>query len=352
MLLNPKRQSLSNQEETMMQHVLLVTGGAGFIGSNLVRFLLHTTDAVVVNVDALTYAGNLQNLSDVENHERYHFVYGDINDHALIHRTIQQFGVNGIINCAAESHVDRSIESAEPFLRTNVGGTLVLLEAARSMGVQRFVQVSTDEVYGSLGAEGLFTEQTPLAPNSPYSASKAGADCFVRSFVHTHGMNAVITRCSNNYGPFQFPEKLIPLMITNARHDKPLPVYGDGMQVRDWIHVDDHCRGIWAAFCKGVAGEVYNFGGRSERANIDVVKGILHRLQKSEQLITSVTDRPGHDRRYAIDCSKAERELGWTPQVSFEQGLDSTVQWYSSNAEWIENIISGEYRRNRYNQQH
>jgi dTDP-glucose 4,6-dehydratase len=352
MLLNPKRQSLSNQEETMMQHVLLVTGGAGFIGSNLVRFLLHTTDAVVVNVDALTYAGNLQNLSDVENHERYHFVYGDINDHALIHRTIQQFGVNGIINCAAESHVDRSIESAEPFLRTNVGGTLVLLEAARSMGVQRFVQVSTDEVYGSLGAEGLFTEQTPLAPNSPYSASKAGADCFVRSFVHTHGMNAVITRCSNNYGPFQFPEKLIPLMITNARQDKPLPVYGDGMQVRDWIHVDDHCRGIWAAFSKGVAGEVYNFGGRSERANIDVVKGILHRLQKSEQLITSVTDRPGHDRRYAIDCSKAERELGWTPQVSFEQGLDSTVQWYSSNAEWIENIISGEYRRNRYNQQH
>jgi dTDP-glucose 4,6-dehydratase len=352
MLLSPKRQSLSNQEETMMQHVLLVTGGAGFIGSNLVRFLLHTTDAVVVNVDALTYAGNLQNLSDVENHERYHFVYGDINDHALIHRTIQQFGVNGIINCAAESHVDRSIESAEPFLRTNVGGTLVLLEAARSMGVQRFVQVSTDEVYGSLGAEGLFTEQTPLAPNSPYSASKAGADCFVRSFVHTHGMNAVITRCSNNYGPFQFPEKLIPLMITNARHDKPLPVYGDGMQVRDWIHVDDHCRGIWAAFCKGVAGEVYNFGGRSERANIDVVKGILHRLQKPEQLITSVTDRPGHDRRYAIDCSKAERELGWTPQVSFEQGLDSTVQWYSSNAEWIENIISGEYRRNRYNQQH
>ncbi|MFM8472917.1 MAG: dTDP-glucose 4,6-dehydratase [Candidatus Kapaibacterium sp.] len=330
----------------MSQHpsCILVTCGAGFIGSNLVRFLLAQTDVRVVNLDALTYAGNLGNLRDVEHHERYAFVHGDITDASCVDAVIREHGVTGIIHCAAESHVDRSIISAKPFLNTNIGGTLVLLEAARTHALKRFLQVSTDEVYGTLGATGAFTEETPLAPNSPYSASKAGADLFVRAFVHTHGLDAVITRCSNNYGPFQFPEKLIPLMISNAMHGEALPVYGDGMQVRDWIHVDDHCRGIWAAYTLGVSGEVYNLGGRSERANIDVVKGILQRLDRPESLIRTVADRPGHDRRYAIDCSKAERELGWKPRWSFEDGLSETVRWYRDNGAWVHGVRSGEYR--------
>ena len=327
-----------------MDQRILLTGGAGFIGSNLVRFLLHHTEARVVNLDALTYAGNLSNLRDVEHHERYTFVHGDITDAVCVESLIAEHDITGIIHCAAESHVDRSILSAEPFLNTNIGGTLVLLEAARARGITRYLQVSTDEVYGSLGPTGAFTEETPLAPNSPYSASKAGADLFVRAFVHTHGLDAVVTRCSNNYGPYQFPEKLIPLMISNAMRNEPLPVYGDGLQVRDWIHVDDHCRGIWAAFTKGRSGEVYNFGGRSERANIEVVKGILKRVEKPESLMRTVADRPGHDRRYAIDCAKAERELGWTPLVRFEEGLSSTVQWYRDNSAWVDEVRSGEYR--------
>lgn len=326
-----------------MHETILVTGGAGFIGSNLVKYLLAHSNAHIVNLDALTYAGNMQNLSDIELDSRYTFVHGSIQNAEIVRYLIRRYNIRGIINCAAESHVDRSIQSALPFIDTNVKGTLVLLEAAMEYKVPRYLQVSTDEVYGSLGESGAFTEETPLAPNSPYSASKAAADCLVRSFVHTHGLHAVTTRCSNNYGPYHFPEKLIPLMISNAMNDIPLPVYGNGMNVRDWIYVEDHCAGIWAAYTKGKSGEVYNLGGKSERYNIDVVKAILKALGKDESLIRFVKDRPGHDLRYAIDCSKAERELGWHPTMNFEEGLAKTIEWYKDNTAWVENVRSGAY---------
>ncbi len=329
----------------MSQQTILVTGGCGFIGSNFVRLLLDEAPTVtLVNLDALTYAGNLENLADVIDHPRHRFVKGSINDADLVRSLLTEHGVSGIVNFAAESHVDRSITGPAVFVETNVQGTLTLLQLAREMNIARFLQVSTDEVYGSLGDTGKFTETTPLSPNSPYSASKAGADHLVHAFHHTYGMHTIITRCSNNYGPWQFPEKMIPLMINNARHDKPLPVYGDGNQVRDWIHVLDHCRGMWTAFLHGQPGAVYNLGGNSERRNIDVVKAILTFLDKPETLIHHVKDRPGHDRRYAIDASKAKRELGWEPRVAFEDGLRDTLHWYETHTAWMDRVTSGAYQ--------
>jgi len=325
---------------------ILVTGCCGFIGANFVRHELETDPEIeITNLDALTYAGNPDNLADLEDHPRYHFVHGDIADRALVMRLVGEGRFDAIVNFAAESHVDRSIDDATPFLRTNVVGTQCLLDAARVAKVGRYVQVSTDEVYGTLQPDDPpFHETTPLTPNSPYAASKAGADLLVRAAHHTFGMDTVITRCSNNYGPYQFPEKLIPLFITNIMADIPVPVYGDGRQVRDWIHVLDHCRGIGAAMRRGRPGEVYNFGGRSERFNIDVTHMLLKLCGKTESLITHVTDRPGHDRRYAVNCSRAEAELGWRPTVPFEQGLAETVEWYRSNARWVQRVRSGEYR--------
>ncbi|MCH7564370.1 MAG: dTDP-glucose 4,6-dehydratase [Gemmatimonadetes bacterium] len=320
---------------------LLITGGAGFIGSNLVRYLLRTHENVeIINLDLLTYAGNLENLADVERDTRYRFVHGDICDVDVVAELVTD--VDAVVNLAAESHVDRSIVSDAPFVRTNVTGTYVLLSAALEAGVGRFLQVSTDEVYGELPwrdpAEPdpdapRFTEETPLAPRSPYSATKAAADLLVMSYHTTHGMDVVITRCSNNYGPYQHPEKLIPLMITNAIDDKPLPVYGDGLNVRDWIQVEDHCRGLDAALRRGRAGEVYNFGGDAERTNLQVVRALLAALDEGEDLISFVEDRAGHDRRYAIDSSKARRELGWAPTIDFEEGLAETVAWYRDRVE-------------------
>ena len=324
---------------------ILVTGGCGFIGSNFIRFLLESDAQIqIINFDALTYAGNLENLTDLVGHPRYRFVKGDITDRQAVQDAVH-LGVDAILNFAAESHVDRSILDSGPFIHTNVIGTQVLLDVAREAKVQRFVQVSTDEVYGSLGPTGLFTETTPLSPNSPYSASKAASDLLVSAYHHTFGMDTVITRCSNNYGPYQFPEKLIPLFITNLMNDQQVPVYGDGMQIRDWIHVRDHASGIAAAWKKGKSGEVYNFGGRCEKANIDLTHLLLDLLGKPRTLIRYVQDRLGHDRRYAIDCSKAERELGWTPQVVFDQGLKETLAWYQANTKWVEQIRSGEYRK-------
>jgi dTDP-glucose 4,6-dehydratase len=326
-----------------MPTTLLVTGGCGFIGSNFVRYLLQTDpDVRVINYDKLTYAGNPQNLADLAGHPRYRFVRGDITDRQRMRETLGK-GVDVLINFAAESHVDRSIHDSGPFLHTNVLGTQVLLDAARAARVARFVQVSTDEVYGSLGPEGAFTEQTPAAPNSPYAASKAAADLLVRSYVHTFGLPAVITRCSNNYGPYQFPEKLIPLFITNLLRDEPVPVYGDGLQVRDWIHVRDHCAALDRVWRAGRAGEVYNVGGRCERTNLDLTHTLLAILGKPPSLIRHVPDRPGHDRRYAIDCAKIEAELGWRPAVGFEEGLRQTVDWYVAHPEWVANIRTGEY---------
>ena len=324
---------------------ILVTGGCGFIGSNFIRFLLESDAQIqIINFDALTYAGNLENLTDLVGHPRYRFVKGDITDRQAVQDAVH-LGVDAILNFAAESHVDRSILDSGPFIHTNVIGTQVLLDVAREAKVQRFVQVSTDEVYGSLGPTGLFTETTPLSPNSPYSASKAASDLLVSAYHHTFGMDTVITRCSNNYGPYQFPEKLIPLFITNLMNDQQVPVYGDGMQIRDWIHVRDHASGIAAAWKKGKSGEVYNFGGRCEKANIDLTHLLLDLLGKPRTLIRYVQDRLGHDRRYAIDCSKAERELGWTPQVVFDQGLKEILAWYQANTKWVEQIRSGEYRK-------
>ncbi len=325
---------------------VLVTGCCGFIGSNFVRFELESDPAIeITNVDALTYAGNPDNLADVKNDPRYRFVQGDIADRPLVIKLIAEGKFDALVNFAAESHVDRSIDDATPFLRTNVIGTQCLLDAARKAGVPRFVQVSTDEVYGTLSPDDpAFCETTPLEPNSPYAASKAGADLLVRAAHHTFGMDTVITRCSNNYGPWQFPEKLIPLFITNALAEVQVPVYGDGRQVRDWIHVLDHCRGIDAALRHGRAGEVYNFGGRSERYNIDVTRAILELCGKTDSLIRYVTDRPGHDRRYAINCEKAESELDWHPAVAFEDGLADTVSWYKAHTKWIERVRSGDYR--------
>jgi dTDP-glucose 4,6-dehydratase len=321
---------------------VLVTGGCGFIGSNFIHYLLEIDPEVtVVNFDGLTYAGNLANLAGVANHPRYRFLKGDVTDRAAVHASVQ--GMDSIVHFAAESHVDRSIQDSGPFVRTNVLGTQVLLDAARTQGVKRFLNVSTDEVYGSLGPTGAFTEETPLAPNSPYAASKAAADLLVRGYVHTFGLPALVTRCSNNYGPYQFPEKLIPLFISNLLRDEPVPVYGDGLNVRDWIHVRDHCAGIYKVWREGRIGEVYNLGGRCERTNLELTHALLEATRKPASLIKYVKDRPGHDRRYAIDCSKAEKELGWRPTVPFEQGLRDTVAWYKANADWVANVRTGEY---------
>jgi dTDP-glucose 4,6-dehydratase len=321
---------------------ILVTGGCGFIGSNFVRYMLRHYDYRVINVDKLTYAGNLENLSDVSDHSQYEFVKGDIADKALIDGLASK-GVDAVVNFAAESHVDRSIEDPRVFIETNMLGTQVLLEAARKYKISRFIQISTDEVYGSLGPTGAFTEITPLAPNSPYSASKTAADLLVRAYYKTYGLATIITRCSNNYGPYQFPEKLIPLMISNALEDKPLPVYGDGMNVRDWIYVEDHCRAIDLIVHKGREGEVYNIGASNEVPNIEIVKTILNRLNKPESLIKFVEDRPGHDRRYAIDSTKLRSELGWDLTYSFENAMDLTIRWYVQHQDWWKKIKSGEY---------
>jgi dTDP-glucose 4,6-dehydratase len=325
---------------------ILVTGGCGFIGAIFVRMELETNPGLLVtNLDALTYAGNPDNLADLVYHPRYSFIRGDIADRDLVMELVTRGRFDAIVNFAAESHVDRSISDATPFLRTNVVGTQCLLDAARMAKVRRYIQVSTDEVYGTLKPDDPpFAETTPLAPNSPYAASKAGADFLVRAAHHTHGMDTVITRCSNNYGPYQFPEKLIPLFITNALADIPLPVYGDGMQVRDWIHVRDHCQGVDAALRHGRAGKIYNFGGRSERFNMDVTRSVLELTGKPQTLIRHVTDRPGHDRRYAVNCTRAEAELGWKQTVTFEQGLAATVEWYKTNTRWIQRVRSGVYR--------
>ena len=327
---------------------LLVTGGCGFIGSNFIRDMLaRHDDLTIVNLDALTYAGNRQSLADVEaaHAGRYVFVRGDIGNAELAHYLFAAHGIEAVVNFAAETHVDRSISDAAPFVATNVAGTQTLLDAARTGGVRRFVHVSTDEVYGTLGPEGKFREDTPLAPNSPYSASKAGADMLVRAAYETYGYDTVITRCSNNYGPYQFPEKLIPLMFSRAAADEPLPVYGDGLNVRDWIFVTDHCRGVELALLKGKAGEVYNFGGDAEKPNIEVVRTLLAALGKPESLIRFVTDRPGHDRRYAMDFTKAARELGFAPAYDFARGIAETVQWYRANGAWLESVKSGAYRQ-------
>jgi dTDP-glucose 4,6-dehydratase len=326
-------------------HRILVTGGCGFIGSNFVRLMLDTyPELTIVNLDKLTYAGNPENLADFDDCDRYVFEKGDICDRACLEELLTAHRFDAVINFAAESHVDRSILDSAPFIQTNIVGTQVLMDVCRAKSIPRYVQVSTDEVYGSLGKEGFFTEETPLAPNSPYAASKTSADLLVRAYCHTFNFPAIVTRCSNNYGPYQFPEKLIPLFIANALEDKQLPVYGKGENVRDWIHVLDHCRGIDAALRNGQVGEVYNFGGRCEMTNIALTKMLLRLLGKPETLIRYVADRPGHDLRYAIDCAKAERELGWKPSVSFEQGLQATIDWYRANEGWVSHIRSGAYR--------
>lgn len=330
---------------------ILVTGGAGFIGSNFVNYMVDKyPEYLIVNVDTLTYAGNLENLKQSESKPNYQFVKADIIDAETMDHVIGN-GVDAIINFAAESHVDRSITNPGIFVQTNIQGTQVLLDAAKKYNVKKYLQVSTDEVYGSLGEDGYFTEQTPLAPNSPYSASKAGADLLVLAYHETFGLPVNITRCSNNYGPFHFPEKLIPLMIINALKDKKLPVYGDGKNVRDWLHVTDHCSAIDLVLHKGINGEVYNVGGHNEKTNLEVVKELLKQLDKPESLIQYVEDRLGHDRRYAIDPTKLQKELGWEPKYTFETGLKETVQWYLDNQAWWENIISGDYQ-NYYQQQY
>ena len=324
---------------------LLVTGGAGFIGGNLVRLIRRERpDWTVVNLDKLTYAGNAESLADLGPDPKHLFVRGDIADAALVAGLIRDHRIDAILNLAAESHVDRSILGPGIFVETNVSGTQVLLDCANAARLKRFVQISTDEVYGSLGVTGRFTETSPLQPSSPYSASKAAADLLVLAYGHTFGMDVVVTRCSNNYGPFQFPEKLIPLMIANALEGKKLPVYGDGMQVRDWIHVDDHCRALLAALEKGRAGEVYNLGSDNEWPNLKIVTRLLEILGRGRESIEHVKDRPGHDRRYAIDAAKARTELGWSPQIDFADGLRSTVDWYVRNRGWWERVRTGEYR--------
>jgi dTDP-glucose 4,6-dehydratase len=325
---------------------LLVTGGAGFIGSNFVRMALSEhPDCFIVNLDKLTYAGNLENLAGLENNLNHKFIKGDICDGALLEKLIDEYKIDVIINFAAESHVDRSINAPKIFIQTNVTGTLTLLEAARDKNLQRFIQISTDEVYGALGPEGKFTEQTPLAPNSPYSASKAAADHLVEAFGHTWGVKYNISRCSNNYGPYQFPEKLIPLMINNALNDKELPVYGDGLYVRDWLYVYDHCTAVWKVLTEAPPGEVYNIGGCNEKKNLEVIELILNRLNKPKSLIKHVKDRPGHDRRYAIEAEKIITKLGWRPSVKFEEGIVKTIDWYLGNKKWLDNVTSGQYQR-------
>ena len=330
---------------------LLVTGGAGFIGSNFVLYMLQQhPDYEIINVDSLTYAGNLENLKSIEQNPKHTFVKADITDGQAIEQLMQQ-DIDVVVNFAAESHVDRSILEPEIFVKTNVLGTQVLLDAAKKYNVSKFVQVSTDEVYGSLGTTGLFTEETPLAPNSPYSASKAGGDLLVRAYHETFGLPVNITRCSNNYGPYQFPEKLIPLMISHALSDKALPVYGDGLNVRDWLYVEDHCSAIDLVIHQGRIGEVYNIGGNNERTNVHIVETILAELGKPKSLITYVQDRPGHDRRYGIDPTKMMQELGWRPKHSFETGIKETIEWYLNNKDWWTRIQSGAYQE-YYTQQY
>jgi dTDP-glucose 4,6-dehydratase len=337
---------------------VLVTGGAGFIGSNFVKYMLDKhPDCKIINADTLTYAGNLENLKDIVDNRNYIFIRADIRDREKMDEIFASHGIDTVVNFAAESHVDRSIVEPEVFLTTNIIGTQVLLDVAKKywkvnpddkyckefkIGV-KFLQVSTDEVYGALGETGMFVETMPLCSNSPYSASKAGADLIVRAYHETFGVPVNITRCSNNYGPYQFPEKLIPLMINNCLQEKDLPVYGDGMQIRDWLYVADHCSAIDTVLHKGVVGEVYNIGGNNEKANIEIVKLIIKTLGKSEKLIKYVKDRPGHDRRYAIDNTKVTTKLGWEPIYTFEQGMKETIEWYLNNTEWIENIVSGDY---------
>lgn len=323
---------------------ILVTGGAGFIGSNFIRYMLNKYDDYkIVNYDLLTYAGNLESLQDVQTNERYTFVKGDIRNVQLVDYVVKAYAIDVIVNFAAESHVDRSISDPAAFVKTNVLGTQVLLDVAKVNGIQKYVQISTDEVYGSLGETGYFTEETPLAPNSPYSASKASADLLVRAYHETYGLNVNITRCSNNYGPYQFPEKLIPLMITNALEGKELPIYGDGRHVRDWLHVVDHCAAIDLVVHKGKAGEVYNIGGHNERTNNEIVHLIVEKLGVCKSLIKYVPDRPGHDRRYAIDATKMMTELGWKPQYTFDKGIEETIQWYTDHSHWWKRMKSGEY---------
>lgn len=338
---------------------LLVTGGAGFIGSNFIHsFLSRNPDCSLINLDCLTYAGNLKNLTAIEQDSRYQFVKGDIGDAPLVASLLEQHRIDGVVHFAAESHVDRSITGPEIFVRTNVLGTQVLLEESRKhwqsgrVGEFRFLQISTDEVYGSLGETGFFTESTPLAPNSPYSASKAGADLLVRAYHETFGLPTLNTRCSNNYGPYHFPEKLIPLMIHNIMTNKPLPVYGDGLNVRDWLHVQDHAVAVETVLTNAAPGSVYNIGGNNEWKNIDIVHLVCDLLDNrlgrtagtNRQLITFVKDRPGHDRRYAIDASRLKDDLGWSPAYTFEQGIAETIDWYLANQEWVAEVTSGSYR--------
>jgi len=324
---------------------ILVTGGAGFIGSNFINYILGSRkDILIVNLDKLTYAGNLQNLKSVENHPNYTFVKGDIVNDELVSYLFQKYEITHVINFAAESHVDRSILGSEIFFRTNVLGTNVLLENAKRFRVEKFIQISTDEVYGSLGPEGQFEETTPLQPNSPYAASKAAADMMALAFHHTYHVPVVITRCSNNYGPYQFPEKLIPLMIINSLNNKKLPVYGDGMNVRDWIYVIDHNKAVELVFDKGKVGEVYNVGANTEKPNIEIIKLLLKHTGKTEDLIEYVKDRPGHDRRYAINSTKIKKELGWEPAYTFESAIQETISWYLANEKWWKEIISGDYQ--------
>ncbi len=341
----------------------LVTGGAGFIGSNFIIYMLKNfKDIKIINLDSLTYAGNLNNLKEIESDVNYHFIHGDIRDNFLVNKIFEDFKVDYVVNFAAESHVDRSIEDPETFVKTNVLGTLNLLNCAKKAWYvdgkwkegKRFHQVGTDEVYGSLGETGYFTETTSLDPHSPYSASKASSDLMVKAYFDTYQMPITITRCSNNYGPFQFPEKLIPLLINNAINHKALPIYGDGLNVRDWLYVEDHCKAIDMVINNGTIGEVYNVGGHNERKNIEIVKEVIEYLNReydntiTEELITYVEDRKGHDRRYGIDPSKIKEELGWYPETSFEKGIIKTIKWYLKNKQWMEEITSGEYE-NYYN---
>lgn len=321
----------------MKGKTLLVTGGAGFIGSNFIHYVLNKyPNAKIINLDLLTYAGNLENLAEVESHPGYTFVQGDIADSEVVNKLVPQ--VDYIVNFAAESHVDRSIEDPTIFIRTNIMGTQVLLDAAKKYGVKRYLQISTDEVYGSLGPKGYFTEETPLAPNSPYSASKAGADLLVRAYHETYGLPTLVTRCSNNYGPYQFPEKLIPFFIKRLLQGKKVPVYGDGLNVRDWLYVEDHCSAIEAVLLKGRVGQVYNVGGNNEKTNIEITRLILEALDMPETMIQYVDDRPGHDRRYAIDATKIQKELGWTPKTTFEEGIKKTIDWYLNHRGWWEKL--------------
>jgi dTDP-glucose 4,6-dehydratase len=324
---------------------LLAAGGAGFIGSNFVRYILGAhPDWRVVNVDKLTYAGNLANLAEVAENPRYRFHRADICDAGEIGRVFSEEKPDAVVNFAAETHVDRSIDDPSLFLRTNVLGTQVLMDASRKTGVVRYLQISTDEVYGSLGATGRFSEDSPLRPNSPYAASKTAADLLARSYFKTFGLPVIVTRCSNNYGPYQFPEKLIPFFVTLLREGKPVPVYGDGQNVRDWIHVDDHSRAVEAVLLRGRPGEVYNVGGGNERTNIEITKMLLAAMGKDESSMRFVPDRPGHDRRYAIDDAKVRAELGIAPEVPFDEGLRATVRWYLENEPWWRAVKSGEYQ--------